>query len=191
MKSSVNTENYVCRCRKKVFSESGPGIQMISFEFLRAASIGWTISHSKLLVHMIDPERVIGQQLVSYDLFLILWCLLWYEKSTRSNELNSPNYWILFSMVFELFLCGFDGYIYILSMLLYILIVCHTMWILTHAFFAETFQQMNATRTFQIGLNDCTRAIRWKFTFAGAWESFHWIRTKYKSMREKRLMDDV
>ena len=34
-------------------------------------------------------------------------------------------------------------------------------------FFAETFQPMNAALTFQIGLNDCARAIRGKFTFAG------------------------
>ena len=60
----------------------------------------------------LDPERVIGQQLVSHDLFLILWNLLRRDKSTSSNELNSPNYSILFSMVFELFLCGLDGYIY-------------------------------------------------------------------------------
>ena len=46
------------------------------------------------------------------------------------------------------------------------------MWILTHAFFAETFQPMNAALTFQIGFNDCARAIREKFTFAGALESF-------------------
>ena len=48
------------------------------------------------------------------------------------------------------------------------------MWILTHAFFAETFQPMNAALTFQIGLNYMyiTRAIRGKFTFAGAWEGF-------------------
>ena len=51
------------------------------------------------------------------------------------------------------------------------------MWILTHAFFVETFQLMNAAVTFQIGLNDSTGAIRGKFTFAGAWESFHGIRT--------------
>ena len=57
------------------------------------------------------------------------------------------------------------------------LIACHTMWILMHAFFAETFQPMNATLTFQIGLNDCTQAIRGKFMFAGAWESFQRIRT--------------
>ena len=41
------------------------------------------------------------------------------------------------------------------------------MLILTYAFFAETFQPMNAALTFQIGLNDCTRAIRGKFTFVG------------------------
>ena len=53
------------------------------------------------------------------------------------------------------------------------------MWILTHVFFAETFQPMNAAVTFQIGLNDSTRAIRGKFTFAGTWESFREIRTIY------------
>ena len=51
------------------------------------------------------------------------------------------------------------------------------MWILTHAFFAETFQPMNAAVTFQIGSNDSARAIRGKFTFAGAWESCRGIRT--------------
>ena len=51
------------------------------------------------------------------------------------------------------------------------------MWILTHVFFAETFQPMNAAVTFQIGSNDSARAIRWKFTFAGAWESCRGIRT--------------
>ena len=52
------------------------------------------------------------------------------------------------------------------------------MWILTHAFFfAETFKPMNAALTFQIGFNDCARAIRGKFTFAGAWLSFKRIRT--------------
>ena len=39
-------------------------------------------------------------------------------------------------------------------------------------FFAETFQPMNAALTFQIGLYDCALAVRGKFTFAGAWESF-------------------
>ena len=53
------------------------------------------------------------------------------------------------------------------------------MWILTHSFFAETFQPMNAAVTFQICLNDSTRAIRGKCTFAGAWESFQGIRTIY------------
>ena len=46
------------------------------------------------------------------------------------------------------------------------------MWILKHAFFAETFSPMNATLTFQIGLNDSAWAIRGKFTFAGAWKGF-------------------
>ena len=53
------------------------------------------------------------------------------------------------------------------------------MWILTHAFFTETFQPMNAALTFQIGFNDGAQAIRGNFTFAGVWESFQWIRTKY------------
>ena len=55
------------------------------------------------------------------------------------------------------------------------------MWILSHAFFAETFQPMNAAVTFQIGLKDSTRAIRGKFTFAGARESCWVIRTMYKN----------
>ena len=44
-------------------------------------------------------------------------------------------------------------------------------------FFAETFQPMNAAVTFQIGLNESARAIRGKFTFAGAWESWCRMRT--------------
>ena len=55
------------------------------------------------------------------------------------------------------------------------------MWILTHAFFVETFKPMNAAVTFQIGLNDSAWAIRGKFTFAGAWESFQGIWTTYTS----------
>ena len=55
------------------------------------------------------------------------------------------------------------------------------MWILTHAFFAETFQPINAALTFQIGLNDSARAIRGKFTFAGAWEGFWGIWTICKT----------
>ena len=53
------------------------------------------------------------------------------------------------------------------------------MWILSHAFFAETFQPMNAAVTFQIGLKDSARAIRGKFTFAGARKSCWVIRTMY------------
>ena len=48
-------------------------------------------------------------------------------------------------------------------------------------FFAETFQPMNAAVTFQISLKDSARAIRGKFTFAGARESCWVIRTMYKS----------
>ena len=36
---------------------------------------------------------------------------------------------------------------------------------------------MNAAVTFQIGLNESARAIRGKFTFAGAWESWCRMRT--------------
>ena len=84
---------------------------MISFEFIRVDSIGWTVSRGKHFPTWLDPERVIGKQLVSHDLFLILWRLLRYNESFSSNELNSesPNYSILFSMVFELFLCELDG----------------------------------------------------------------------------------
>ena len=39
-------------------------------------------------------------------------------------------------------------------------------------FFEETFQSINAALTFKIGLNDCARAIRGKFTVAGTWEFF-------------------
>ena len=49
-------------------------------------------------------------------------------------------------------------------------------------FFAETFQPMNAAVTFQIGLNDSTRAIRGKFTFAGVWDNFQGLRTVYISI---------
>ena len=56
------------------------------------------------------------------------------------------------------------------------------MWILSHAFFAETFQPMNAAVTFQIGLKDSARAIRGKLTFAGARESCWVIRTMYTSI---------
>ena len=41
----------------------------------------------------------------------------------------------------------------------------------------QTFQRMNAAVTFQIGLNDSAWAIRRKFTFVGAWETFQGIRT--------------
>ena len=49
-------------------------------------------------------------------------------------------------------------------------------------FFAEAFQPMNAAVTFQNGLNDSARAIRGKFSFAGAWESFKGIRTIYTTL---------
>ena len=58
------------------------------------------------------------------------------------------------------------------------------MWILLHAFFAETFQPMNAAVTFQIGLKDSARAIRGKFTFAGARGSCWVIRTMYRHPAE-------
>ena len=58
-------------------------------------------------------------------------------------------------------------------------------------FFAVTFQPMNAALTFQIGLNGCARAIRGKFTFAGAWESFQGISTYKKMYRCFHSNDDV
>ena len=56
------------------------------------------------------------------------------------------------------------------------------MWILSHAFFADTFQPMNAAVAFQIGLKDSAWAIRGKFTFAGARESCWVIRTMYNNI---------
>ena len=41
---------------------------------------------------------------------------------------------------------------------------------------------MNAAVTFQIGLNESARAIRGKFTFAGAWESCCRMRTEVMSI---------
>ena len=48
---------------------------------------------------------------------------------------------------------------------LYILVACNTMYIFTHAFAAEAFQQMSAALTFQIGLNVCAQVIRLKYIF--------------------------
>ena len=52
------------------------------------------------------------------------------------------------------------------------LIACHTMWILTHALFAETFETIISN-----GLNDSAQVIGGKFTFAADFESFQLIRT--------------
>ena len=41
---------------------------------------------------------------------------------------------------------------------------------------------MNAAVTFQIGLNESARAIRGKFTFAGAWESCCRMRTEVNDL---------
>ena len=68
-------------------------------------------------------------------------------------------------------------HIHIINASFLFLIACHTMWILMHVFFAETFQPMNAALTFQIGLNDCARAILGKFTLAADLECFQLIRT--------------
>ena len=43
---------------------------------------------------------------------------------------------------------------------------------------------MNAAVTFQIGLNESARAIRGKFTFAGAWESCCRMRTEVMSIKK-------
>ena len=117
-------------------------LQMISFEFLRAASIGWTVSCGKHFVHMTQPgacdwPAASFPRPISHTMMFILG----YDTSTSSNEFNSPNYSILFSMVFELFLCGLDGYIciYVVNVIYRFLIACHTMWILTHAFSLRLF----------------------------------------------------
>ena len=83
-------------------------LHLISFEFLRAVSIGWTVSRGQHFIHMTRP----GQQLVSHDLFLILWRLLRYDKSTSSTELNY--YSILFFRWHLSYLCAdsMDTYTY-------------------------------------------------------------------------------
>ena len=88
-------------------------LQMISLNFLEQLPLVEQYHAVNISSTWLDPERVIGQQLVSHDLFRILWNLLRRDKPTGSNELKSPNYSILFSMVFKLFLCGLDRYIYI------------------------------------------------------------------------------
>ena len=40
------------------------------------------------------------------------------------------------------------------------------MWILTYAYFTETFQPMSAASTFEVGLNNCAQVIWEKVTFA-------------------------
>ena len=44
-------------------------------------------------------------------------------------------------------------------------------------FFRGDFSANDAAVTFQIGLNDSAQAIRGRFAFADAWESFQGIRT--------------
>ena len=63
----------------------------------------------------LDPERVIGQQLVFHDLFLYYEVnLLRYDKSASSTELNSPNYSILFFPWYLSYFCAdsMDTYTY-------------------------------------------------------------------------------
>ena len=54
-------------------------------------------------------------------------------------------------------------------------------------FFRGDFQPMNAAVTFQIGLNESARAIRGKFTFAGAWESCCRMRTEVTQLLSETL----
>ena len=59
--------------------------------------------HSPEVIVVLDPR---------YDLSNKALYISTCSIALSSNELNSPNYSVLFSMVFELFLCGFDGYTY-------------------------------------------------------------------------------
>ena len=53
-------------------------------------------------------------------------------------------------MLFELFCVDSMDDIHVINVMYIFLIECHTIWILKHVFFAETFQTMNAVLTFQI-----------------------------------------
>ena len=44
------------------------------------------------------------------------------------------------------------------------------MWSLTYAFFAETFQPMNAALTLQIGLNDCLELLEEHLRLQVSWK---------------------
>ena len=50
---------------------------------------------------------------------------------------------------------------------------------------------MNAAVTFQIGLNESARAIRGKFTFAGAWESCCRMRTEVNEASRHCIVDGI
>ena len=92
--------------------------------------------------------------------------------ATSSNELNSPNYSILFSMAFELFFVWtrcIHNYTYNQCQLY--IFNCMSYVDFNACFFADAFQPMNAALAFRIGLNDCARAIRGKFTLAAELES--------------------
>ena len=91
-------------------------LQIISFEFLRVASIRWIVSRGKHFVRMTRPGRVIGQRLVFPSTYFSYYDVYYDTTSQQvvfTYEFNSPNYSILFSMAFKLFLCELDGYIYI------------------------------------------------------------------------------
>ena len=117
-------------------------LQMISFEFLRAASIGWTVlvSRAKHFVHMTRPgardwPAVCFPRPISHT------CMT-FTTIRQVNKLYrvkfSQLFDLIFSMVFELFLCGLDRYIYLINLSYIIIsIACHTMWILTHTFFSR------------------------------------------------------
>ena len=85
---------------------------MISFEFLRVDSITWIVSRGKHFVHMTGPgARDWPAACFPRPISHIMTFTTIQQEYKYSNELNSPNYPILFSMVFEPFLSELDGYI--------------------------------------------------------------------------------
>ena len=81
-------------------------LQMFHLNFLEQLPLVEQYHAVNISSTRLDPERMIGQQLVSHDLFLILWRLLRYNKSTSSTELNSPNYSILFFPWYLSYFCA-------------------------------------------------------------------------------------
>ena len=90
----------------------------------------------------LDPEREIGQQLVYHDL---VYYEVYYETTHQQVHVVMSSILPTIRSYFPWHLScvcvdSMDTYTYN-HCELYILIVCNTMWILTHAFFAELFSQ--------------------------------------------------